>query len=72
MRPKLLSVDSRFDSSLIRGFSETFPQSPLFLLVTFFIFLAYYIFSLLYSCCLNHSKTFVYCSRSRGKREVAV
>ena len=38
MRPKLLSVDSRFDSNLIRGFSETFPQSPLFLLVTFFIF----------------------------------
>ena len=49
MRPKLLSVDSRFDSDLIRGFSETFPQSPLFLLVTFFVFLAYYIFSLLYS-----------------------
>ena len=39
MRPKLLSVDSRFDSNLIRGFSETFLQSPLFLLVTFFYFL---------------------------------
>ena len=39
MRPKLLSVDSRFDSNLIRGFSETFPQSPLLLLVTFFYFL---------------------------------
>ena len=37
MRPKLLSVDSRFDSN--QGNSETFSQNPLFLLATFFYFL---------------------------------
>ena len=47
LRPKLLSVDLRFDSN--QENSETFSQNPLFLLVTFFIFLAYYIFSLLYT-----------------------
>ena len=33
MRPKLLSVDLRFDSN--QENSETFSQNPLFLLVTF-------------------------------------